>query len=113
MKGLYIIMTITIPNYTQYQLSTLVRSINPKMPIILDSALVPILDDIIDGKKCFKLKHYQLCSYLLDIDVNTLLSSTDYHENSDKDPEIDKFIKNSQRLFAEFINQENITGKVP
>lgn len=105
-------MTITIPNYTQYQLSTLVRNIDPKIPIILDSKSIPILDDIIDGKKCFKLKHYQLCSYLLDIELNTLLGNTDYNEGADKDPEIDKFIKNSQKLFAEFINQENITGKV-
>lgn len=112
MKGPQPIMTIAIPNYTQYQLSTLVRNIDPKTPITLDSKLVPVLDDIIDGKKCFKLKHYQLCSYLLDIDLNTLLGNTEYNESSNKDPEINTFIKNSQKLFAEFINQENITGKV-
>lgn len=110
----------SIPKYTQYELSTLVRKKTIEAPEIfeLTSLEQKILQQIIDGKISFKAKHYELISKILSIPIEELLeeepfeSSMHFRSNSGDNPELKEFVDSAQTLFGEFIIQSKLKGDI-
>lgn len=116
------ILVNTIPKYTQYQLSQMVKSVIGKESLEIDEILAKynvdhnLLDDILNERVKFKAKHYEVVSSILGISINDLLADEEIkpisfrsrHEESDQ--EINYEIKKISNFFVEIALLKKMNG---
>src|SRR5690554_1618 len=112
-RGRVTVLVDTIPKYTQYQLSQMVKSETEKESLGIDEISLKynvdqkLLDDILQGRVKFKAKHYEVVSSILGLSINDLLADEEIkpisfrskHEESDLD--INREIKKISNFFVE------------
>lgn len=110
----------TIPKYTQYELSTMVQQKVDGNPSFSDPSDEErkILNQIIEGKVSFKIKHYKMISCILSISVEDLLSDEElnskkyFRSTTGESEEVQKFISKIDKLFSEWIIQNKLKGNL-
>lgn len=106
-------MVYTIPKYTQYQLSRMVKMKLNKRNLSVDEASMEysvdkdLLDDVLNGHVKFKVSHYEVVSLILKYTIDELLedevvnpiSYRSEHKRSDQ--EINREIEKIGGFFTE------------
>ena len=111
--------TVQIPNYTQYQLTNILRDIldNSGVNRISFSKIhnvdEQIIEEVLEGKVIYKMKHYEVVSSILNKPVEELIGTHTLNNESllletDDDQDIKMLINIATELFAEWIKQKRI-----
>lgn len=116
--------TVQIPNYTQYQLTNIVREkldhsgLNRVLFAKLHNVDDQILEEILEGKVIYKIKHYDAVGSILNkrvedlIGKHTLENDTYFRTNTDDARELEKVVNTASHLFVEWIKQKKIFGEI-
>lgn len=116
--------TIQIPNYTQYQLTNIVRQhldnsgLNRTSFAKKHNIDEQILKEVLEGNVIYKIKHYDVVSLILNkrvdelIGNHTLDNEAYFRTNTDDAKDLENVVNTATRLFVEWIKQKKLFGEI-
>lgn len=116
--------TIQIPNYTQYQLTNIVREnldnsgLNRTSFAKKHNIDEQILKEVLEGNVIYKIKHYDVVSLILNkrvdelIGNHTLDNEAYFRTNTDDAKDLENVVNTATRLFVEWIKQKKLFGEI-
>ncbi|EAE0718341.1 hypothetical protein Q876_08830 [Listeria monocytogenes] len=108
--GIFMVSEIKIPKYSQYQITELV-----KMKSEGHALNNELLQDIIQGEVIFKVKHYELASEILEVDMEEfflydLVRPTYFRNQKELDSLVEKRIEEINLFFTNVSLLRKING---